>query len=339
MGYIKPVDKEIDGLGVIKLQPYLTMSNVINIDKLIVSNYSDREFIENILLDIIKHPKVTLEMLKTWSNQQLLELVEFWVRKWQKSELTVQDNLSFKDFKHIIIKYVENSMVRYNDLTKSLVESLTENNQNTISAISKFSNTTLLGQLSTGPALYLPYNYKNDPIFLPSISQSDTEPEDDESQIKRNSKIHQVLLHLSENLANSYEQVIIDLNDSTRKSWIGAAHEIREIYRGVVEKLATDEEVTKQVGFKFEFDNERKQLRTKPTQSQKFRYILKNQKQSSSEQELVEKVSSMIEFSVEAMRELYNRSSSAAHQFKGKKEARQLFRYLESFLHDLLNLD
>jgi hypothetical protein len=89
-----------------------------------------------------------------------------------------------------------------------------------------------------------------------SISSSDTDQ-----------KILRTLADLLPSAAQSYEQALFDLADTKRQSFRGAAHELRESLREVLDHLAPDAEVVKAPGFKLERD------RSKPTMKQKVRFI------------------------------------------------------------------
>src|SRR5512138_3260970 len=66
------------------------------------------------------------------------------------------------------------------------------------------------------------------------------------------SEIFKALSRLSEPLANSYIQVKMDLDDSSRSSWAGTAHEIREVLTTLLRILAPDEKVTAQKWYRQE---------------------------------------------------------------------------------------
>ena len=58
------------------------------------------------------------------------------------------------------------------------------------------------------------------------------------------SDIYVALLSVSEPLASKYAQVKLDVETTERLSRSGSAHEIREVLRGLLETLASDESVT-----------------------------------------------------------------------------------------------
>lgn len=166
-------------------------------------------------------------------------------------------------------------------------------------------------------------------------SPFNTSPE--QSTIKASKFVHDdiysALLNLSEVLANSYAQVKEDIENETRLSWAGSAHEIREVLRTMLELLAPDSEIV--VSHWYEQDKNT----SGPTQKQRVLYILRKQGAGSKEQDVVKKVVSLEEMIGDLVRATYSRSSDAAHRFKTRKEVRPILKYFEAFAHDLLNLD
>src|SRR5947209_7922160 len=55
-------------------------------------------------------------------------------------------------------------------------------------------------------------------------------------------EIHDALRQISDTLANSYIQILRDIEDRTRTSWAGTAHEIREIVANMLRLMAPDTE-------------------------------------------------------------------------------------------------
>jgi len=82
-------------------------------------------------------------------------------------------------------------------------------------------------------------------------------------------RITATLTALVKSAGLSYEQACLDLRDNNRCSYRGAAAELREALREVLDHLAPDKEVISQENFKLEKDQKR------PTRKQKVRYILK----------------------------------------------------------------
>jgi hypothetical protein len=151
-------------------------------------------------------------------------------------------------------------------------------------------------------------------------------------QLSENS-IYDALRALSQPLADSYQQLKVDLEDEDRISWAGTAHEIREVLRRLLALLAPDEKVSSQPWYVQDRNT------SGPTQKQRVRYILSLQGAGSKETELAEQVVSLEDMIGDLVRSTYSRASDAAHRGKNRKEARRILRYFEAFAHDLLNLD
>ena len=140
------------------------------------------------------------------------------------------------------------------------------------------------------------------------------------------------LENISPNLASSYSQVKQDIQDNSRVSWAGTAHEIREILANLLRLLARDNEVASQSWYKQVGESR------KPTRKQRVRYILQSREANSIQREVVEKVDVLEEMVADLINSTYGRASDAAHTFETKKEVIKLLRYFEAFAHDLLDL-
>jgi hypothetical protein len=144
--------------------------------------------------------------------------------------------------------------------------------------------------------------------------------------------LYVALSKLSESLSTSYLQVKVDLEDDSRISWAGTAHEIREIVAHILRLLAADEAVIKQSWYKEESNTKG------PTQKQRVKLILQNQSAGSKQKEVIELVANMENLIGSLVRATYSRASDAAHRLKGRKEARRLIKYFEAFANDLLDI-
>lgn len=140
-------------------------------------------------------------------------------------------------------------------------------------------------------------------------------------------------------LANSYKQVFLDLNDKSRISFKGTANELREVLRGTLDVLAPDEQIKKQPWFKetrtkYKDEKLRKQ---KPTMAEKTRFILETRAIDSSEIETAEKAITDIDERLgTVVRAVYRRTCSASHVQKEKKKVIQVLRYVNALLFEIL---
>ena len=146
-------------------------------------------------------------------------------------------------------------------------------------------------------------------------------------------KIYRALLKISEHLASSYLQVQIDIDNQTRVSWVGTAHEIREILATLLRELAPDEDVCAQPWYE-EYNNT-----SRPTQRQRVRYILEQKQVSTNEKKVMENIGIVENMASALVRATYSRASNAAHTFEGRKEVLRILKYFEAFVHDLLDID
>jgi hypothetical protein len=136
---------------------------------------------------------------------------------------------------------------------------------------------------------------------------------------------------ISPSLAESYKQVAGDLASSTRKSWMGTAHEIREILRGVLHIMAPNKDVTGQVWY------EQLPGTHGPTQKQMVKYILQVKKDGSGSKKLLSDIGVIDDKIEDIARDTYSRASDAAHRSKDKNEVFKLLKYFDAFVYDLLN--
>ena len=145
-------------------------------------------------------------------------------------------------------------------------------------------------------------------------------------------EIREGLMSISGGLGLSYVQVYHDVQDTSRNSWAGTAHELREIIAAMLRLLAPDEEITKQEWYKPVHGA------SGPTQKQRVIYILKLRNAGSKEHEVVEQVSNLDEMIASIVRSTYSRASDAAHRYKNRDEVLRILRYFEAFAYDLLDI-
>ena len=133
--------------------------------------------------------------------------------------------------------------------------------------------------------------------------------------------------------AASYRQAILDLAGSERLSYRGTASELREALRETLDHLAPDGDVMGQTGFKLE------EGQTKTTMKQKVRFILRSRGRSKTQREVAEKSLDLLEsLTGEVARSTYNRASLATHVETTRNEVLKIKRYVDTVLHDLLEI-
>jgi hypothetical protein len=133
--------------------------------------------------------------------------------------------------------------------------------------------------------------------------------------------------------AASYEQCMLDLGGGQRRSYRGAAHELREVLRETLHYLAPDSAVMAEQGFKLEKDT------TRPTQRQKALFILKKRNLSKEEMSAPETAVSLVdELGASITRSAYTRGAKDAHTPSSAPEVRQLKMYVDAVLGELLEI-
>ena len=134
--------------------------------------------------------------------------------------------------------------------------------------------------------------------------------------------------------AASYEQALRDISAGGRISWRGPATELRETLREVIDHFAPDADVAGVQGFQLEAG------RLNPTQRQKVRYILKARRSSGAAISVAQASLETVEESVAALaRSTYQRGSVSTHASTTGKEIRNLKRYVDALLAELLEVN
>lgn len=150
---------------------------------------------------------------------------------------------------------------------------------------------------------------------------------------QKEKQIGDILHSLVPTAGLSYEQACIDLRDRGRKSYRGAAAELRESLREVLEHLAPDSEVANQPSFTYESG------RNKPTMQQRVRFIFKSRGRSKSLSEAPEAAVRTVEEKVGVLaRSVYRRSSLSTHVGTTQQEGLQIKAYVDVVLCDLFEI-
>ncbi len=133
--------------------------------------------------------------------------------------------------------------------------------------------------------------------------------------------------------AASYEQALRDIAGGARISWRGSALELREALRDVIDHLGPDEQVTRTPGFHLE------EGRQGPTQKQKVRYVLRARRTSSAARNVAEAALETVDEAVAILaRSMYESGSASTHVGASVKEMRNLKRYVDALLAELLEV-
>ncbi len=173
-------------------------------------------------------------------------------------------------------------------------------------------------------------------------SASDTTPES-----KKNLKVSNVEIQIYKTLekidpavAASYMQLLMDIDDQNKVSFKGSVHELREVLREVLARLAPDSEVEQSKGFKLDLGC------NKPTMRQKVLFIFSQRGSSKDEKDIAIASVTPIELGEDAVaglaRNVYTSSSTSAHTSSPasiRGHIVQLKMYLDAVLCHLLEIN
>jgi len=133
--------------------------------------------------------------------------------------------------------------------------------------------------------------------------------------------------------ALAFEQGLIDLHQTDRKSWRGTTVEFREALRETLDTLAPDDVVTGQAGYKQEPDTRG------PTMKQKAIFILKSRRPKDPQVKAFGDAIDVVEELIgKFVRSVYTRSSVAVHVADSKEEAKKVRDYVALVLGELLEV-
>lgn len=148
-------------------------------------------------------------------------------------------------------------------------------------------------------------------------------------------RLRALLEGISPALADSYTQVLNDLDDPQRISFRGTANDMREIVREVLDALAPDEEVRARPWYSNQTEDG--QAKRYPTMADKARYIGEVRglpkagvKQATGSAGRVDDLLGGI------ARSTYDRGSAATHTSQAGAEIRTQLRYVDALLLELL---
>jgi hypothetical protein len=157
--------------------------------------------------------------------------------------------------------------------------------------------------------------------------------EDQAAFDRRERALLDTLREVSPSAAICYEQGLIDLCDSRRKSWRGTILEFREALREVLDRLAPDEDVKMEQPFGPEAGTKR------PTMRDKTLFILRSRGLRSSQIEPTGKATEGVEQIVGGLvRSVYDRASTGVHTEVGIAEAKKVKDWVTMVLLELVEV-
>jgi len=138
------------------------------------------------------------------------------------------------------------------------------------------------------------------------------------------------LAKLAKPLADSLEQALQDLNDSTRLSYVGPAGEVREVMRAAIQGLAPDPEVRQQPWFVGVSQGQQKN----PTQAERTRYAVQ---QNRGDWDQLRELDSLVDALVGKIgRSTYVSGSKAFHAGTAQDDVWKLVGWVFSVLDEVL---
>ena len=133
--------------------------------------------------------------------------------------------------------------------------------------------------------------------------------------------------------AASYEQALRDISQGGRVSWRGTATELRETLREVMDYLAPDDKVMAVAGIQLEPGL------SKPSQKQKVKFILRARRSSSAAVAVAEASLGTVDEAVATLaRSTYQRGSVSTHVGASGQEIKNVKRYVDALLAELLEI-
>jgi hypothetical protein len=144
------------------------------------------------------------------------------------------------------------------------------------------------------------------------------------------------LKQLEPELAESYEQAVVDIEDSTRVSYRGQAAELREVLTGVLHKLAPNSEVQATDWYR---DARKSGARSEPTptRAERTKFILRSRQKGSAVTESAESYTALVEQRLgDVVSATYKRGSAATHGGTERAELVNVLPYMNALLRELL---
>ena len=145
------------------------------------------------------------------------------------------------------------------------------------------------------------------------------------------------LEELDGDLAESYEQAVIDVEDENRLSYRGPAAELREVLTGVLHRLAPNAEVEATDWYR---ESRRSGSRTEaaPTRAERTKFILRSRAKGSAVTEAAESYMVSVEERLSSViNATYKRGSAATHGGTEREELVKLLPYINALLKELLS--
>ena len=152
----------------------------------------------------------------------------------------------------------------------------------------------------------------------------------------RDEEMARRLRQLDPELADSYDQAVLDVADEERISYRGPAAELREILTGVLHKLAPNKEVESTDWYKAASKSGTRKEAT-PTRAERTKFILRSRAKGATATDAAESyMTSTEERLANVVNATYKRGSAATHGGSERDELLQLLPYVNALLRELL---
>jgi hypothetical protein len=150
-----------------------------------------------------------------------------------------------------------------------------------------------------------------------------------------NLAVERALEVLNPAIADSYTQVLVDVQDDGRISLRGTANELREVLREVLEVLSPDDVVEKEPWYRSKDELGREKHR--PTYADRAKYAIRRKgKGKNVQRQTPASVERADELLGSIVRSTYDRGSGAAHTETERAEIVKQLRYVNAILLELL---
>jgi hypothetical protein len=178
-------------------------------------------------------------------------------------------------------------------------------------------------------------NHIRDNLLVP-LSRAYWSQAPERSPAGRDDEVAIRLEQIDPELAESYEQAAIDVEDEDRLSYRGPAAELREVLTGVLHKLAPSPQVEATEWYR---ESRRSGARTEPTptRAERTKFILRGRAKGSAVTEAAESyMASVEERLASVINATYKRGSAATHGGTERDELVKLLPYINALLKELL---
>jgi hypothetical protein len=152
----------------------------------------------------------------------------------------------------------------------------------------------------------------------------------------RDDQVATRLRRVDPELADGYEQAVLDIENTDRMSYRGPAAELREVLTGVLHTLAPNDQVEATDWYR-EARRSGSRKETTPTRAERTKFILRSRAKGSASTEAAESYMTSVEERLgSVVNATYKRGSAATHGGTEREELVNLLPYINALLRELL---